>query len=198
MFCMALKPLLGHHQECLRQLEDIRDAFPVVMEEQMEKMWAVKLGLGTYDKEIVRELEMLMMQTPVDYTIFFRELSLVPEAIEPLKKSFYSKAPEEMLARWSNWFLKWKSFIDATPSGSRDAISRQMKLVNPKYILREWFVVPAYQEALKGDYTLMRELNEVMTRPYDEQSEEIVEKYYKLKPSKFLGVGGLSFLSCSS
>ena len=73
-----------------------------------------------------------------------------------------------------------------------------MKLINPKYILREWFLVPAYQQAAIGDYSFMRELQEVMTKPYAEQSREIEEKYYKIKPSEYLKVGGLSYYSCSS
>ena len=73
-----------------------------------------------------------------------------------------------------------------------------MKGVNPKYSLREWFVMPAYQQASTGNYALVRELQEVMTQPYAEQSKEMEEKYYKLKPSEFFDVGGLSYLSCSS
>jgi uncharacterized protein YdiU (UPF0061 family) len=73
-----------------------------------------------------------------------------------------------------------------------------MKLVNPKYTLREWFVVPAYQQATEGDYSLVRELQAVMTQPYAEQSEDLEEKYYKLKPTEFFEVGGVSHLSCSS
>lgn len=199
MFCTAMRPLLTSHQKCLRELEEIRDAFGIVMQEQMEKMWAAKLGLRTFEAELFRELEMLMVQTPVDYTIFFRELSMVPDDIGPLKKSFYHKAnPEGLDTRWSKWFTKWKSLIDADPLRSRDAISGQMKLINPKYSLREWLVVPAYQQAGEGNYTLIRELNEVMTQPYAEQSKEVEEKYYRLKPSEFLEVGGVSYLSCSS
>ncbi len=191
MFCTALAPLLTSHPECLERLQEILDTFPEVMQEQMEKMWAAKLGLGTFDAELVRELELLMVQTPVDYTIFFRELSSVPEDIGPLKKSFYNMADsEEMNTRWSKWFAKWKSLIDAA--------SRQMKLVNPKYSLREWFLVPAYQQAGEGNYTLIRELNEVMTQPYAEQSKEIEAKFYRLKPSELSKVGGVSYLSCSS
>ncbi len=197
MFCMALQPLLTSHQECLGQLNEIRDSFAIVMQEKMEKMWAAKLGLGTFDVDLFRELEMLMVQTPVDYTIFFRELSMVPEEIGPLKKSFYNKADTEIMdTRWSKWFMKWKLLIDSV--SSREAISEQMKLVNPKYSLREWFLVPAYQQAAEGNYTLLRELNEVMTRPYAEQSKEVEQKYYRPKPSEFLEVGGISHLSCSS
>jgi uncharacterized protein YdiU (UPF0061 family) len=73
-----------------------------------------------------------------------------------------------------------------------------MKLVNPKYSLQEWFVVPAYQQASAGNYDLVRELQEVMTQPYAEQSKDVEEKYYRLKPSELFDLGGLSHYSCSS
>ncbi|MEY8193244.1 MAG: hypothetical protein RPR28_00180, partial [Cycloclasticus sp.] len=66
------------------------------------------------------------------------------------------------------------------------------------YILREWFVVPAYQQATAGNYSLIRELQDVMTQPYAEQSKDVEDKYYRLKPAEFFEVGGLSHLSCSS
>lgn len=198
MFCTALRPLLTSHQDYLRQLDEIRDAFPIEMQAQMKKMWTAKLGLSTFHAELFSELEMLMVQTPVDYTIFFRELSSVPDDIGPLKKSFYGTDPDGMDKRWSEWLRRWKSLIDAAPPRSREEISTQMKLLNPKYSLREWFVVPAYQQAADGNYTIIRELQEVMTQPYSEQSKEVEEKYYRLKPSEFFEVGGLSFYSCSS
>jgi uncharacterized protein YdiU (UPF0061 family) len=73
-----------------------------------------------------------------------------------------------------------------------------MKLVNPKYSLREWFVVPAYQQAAEGNYALLRELQDVMTQPYAEQSEVVEKKYYRLKPLELFEVGGCSHHSCSS
>lgn len=205
MFWTALRPLLTSHQDCLRQFDEIRNDFPKVMQTHMERMWAAKLGLGTFHAALFSELETLMVQTPVDYTIFFRELSTVPNDIGPLKKSFYND-PEGMDNRWSEWLTKWKSLIgsasttDATaaPPHSREELSRQMKLVNPKYSLREWFVVPAYQQATAGNYALVRELQQVMTQPYAEQSKDVEGKYYRLKPPEFFDVGGLSYVSCSS
>jgi uncharacterized protein YdiU (UPF0061 family) len=73
-----------------------------------------------------------------------------------------------------------------------------MKLVNPKYTMREWFVVPAYQQAAEENYSLVRELQVVMTQPYTEQSEDMEGKYYRLKPVEFFDVAGLSYVSCSS
>jgi uncharacterized protein YdiU (UPF0061 family) len=73
-----------------------------------------------------------------------------------------------------------------------------MQGVNPKYSLREWLVVPAYQQAALGNYALVRELQAVMSQPYAEQSAAIADKYYQLKPAEFFEIGGLSHYSCSS
>lgn len=208
MFCTALQPLLVSHQNHLLELEEIRSGFSKVMQVYMEKMWAAKLGLSTFHAVLFNELEILMVQTSVDYTIFFRELSQLPEDIEPLKKSFYKDLTydEGIQKRWSLWLEKWKSLIcssnttdvNAASPQSREELSGQMKLVNPKYTLREWFLVPAYQQAKEGDYSLLRELQEVMTQPYAEQSKDVEGKYYSLKPSRLFEVGGISHVSCSS
>ena len=103
--------------------------------------------------------------------------------------------------RWSEWLTRWKSLVGASNASaqpSREEISSKMKGVNPKYSLREWLLVPAYQQAAAGNYALLRELQEVMTQPYAEQSQDIEDKYYRLKPVEFFGVGGFSHMSCSS
>ncbi|MEX2475977.1 YdiU family protein [Marinobacter sp.] len=199
-FCSALRPLLAAEPDCLQQLDEIQRDFPEVMQEQMEKMWAAKLGLDAFDAALFSELATLMMLTTVDYTLFFRELSSLPDDIGPLKKSFYkghtyAADPGGLDKRWSVWLSKWQSL---TQSHSREELSSQMKLVNPKYSLREWFVVPAYQQAAAGDYALLRELQDVMTQPYAEQSADVEEKYYRLKPPELFEVGGSSHYSCSS
>jgi uncharacterized protein YdiU (UPF0061 family) len=207
MFCTALQPLLASDLNAMQQLNEIRSGFAQVMHEEMEKMFAAKLGLGTFNATLFNELATLMLQTSVDYTIFFRELSMIPDDIGPLKKSFYNNLNEEMDKRWSEWLTKWKSLItnttdvnttDINTPRTLEDISEQMKRVNPKYTLREWLLAPAYQQAATGNYALVRELQEVMTQPYAEQSKEVEEKYYKLKPSEFNEVAGVSHLSCSS
>lgn len=199
-FCTALAPLLESDQDSLDKLNAIKDGFSLLMQEQIQTMWASKLGLDTFDAELFKELVVLMLQTSVDYTILFRELSHIPEDIEPLKKSFYQESitSENILTRWSEWLERWKSRINATSPESREKLSQQMKGINPKYTLREWFLVPAYQQATEGDYTLIKELQEIMTHPYDEQSKETEEKYYRLKPSEFFAIAGISHVSCSS
>jgi hypothetical protein len=37
-----------------------------------------------------------------------------------------------------------------------------------------------------------------MTKPYEEQSKEIENKYYTKKPAELFDIAGVSFVSCSS
>ena len=208
VFCAALQPLLTSDENALAKLDEIKKDFPIVMQIVMKEMWASKLGLDTYNAELFKELAMLMMHTSVDYTLFFRELSEVPEEITPLTKSFYMDITDDdnTLNRWSTWLENWRALIqsnnatevNATSSTSTEVLSKRMKQINPKYTLREWHLVPAYEDAAMGDYTRIKELQEVMTRPYDEQETDTAKKYYALKPSKFFEVAGISHVSCSS
>lgn len=199
MFCKALLPLLSDNQTA-QQLEAVRKSFPKVMQGEMINMWRAKLGLNTFNPPLFNALMTLMDETAVDYTIFFRELSSVPEEITPLAKSFYGDAPlnETLMNRWKQWLQQWHALTAADTPQAREALSKQMKSVNPKYTLREWILVPAYTQAAEGDYTLIRELQDVMTDPYAEHSEEIEAKYYRKKPSELFNIAGVSYVSCSS
>jgi len=202
MFCSSLEQLILSDENSLVELNKIRNEFSKVMQEQMENMWAKKLGIITFDLSLFDELQSLMIETSVDYTIFFRELSKIPESVQEIIKSFYTdiSLDESLQKAWIDWFTKWRSIIskDNTTDESIEKLSRKMKLINPKYILREWILVPAYQSAKEGDYSLIHELQEVMTDPYSEQSKDIEEKYYRLKPLEVFDIGGISHLSCSS
>ncbi len=191
MFCSTLIPLLEAYPNALENLATIRNNFAKVMVEKLQKMWASKLGLNKFDEELFNSLISLMIETKVDYTIFFRELSSIPEDISTLEKSFYYKIDNENIKnKWKDWLKNWKSKVNAT--------SKEMKDINPKYTLREWFLVPAYEEAKDGDYTLIHELQNIIANPYDEQSTEIEKKYYRKKPLEFFDIAGISHVSCSS
>ncbi|WP_297440596.1 protein adenylyltransferase SelO family protein [Sulfurimonas sp.] len=200
MFCKSLQPLLRLHKQEMQQLDTLMNDFSKVMQDKMMQMWASKLGLQTFNASLFDELIKLMIETSLDYTIFFRELSGVPDDISKLAKSFYGDSVynKEMMKSWSDWLEKWKSCVNVTTQEAREKLSQEMKQVNPKYTLREWFLVPAYKKAEQGDYTLIRELQEVMTNPYAEQSSEIEEKHYREKPSELFDIAGISHVSCSS
>jgi uncharacterized protein YdiU (UPF0061 family) len=73
-----------------------------------------------------------------------------------------------------------------------------MKRVNPSITWREWLVVPAYEQAQHGDMSLIQELQEVFSHPYDDLSEAMALKYDRLRPRDFFQAGGVSHYSCSS
>lgn len=190
MFCTALAPLLIKQPDAMKELEEIRNGFAVEIQDEIKTMFAAKMGLPTFNESLFSELITLMMETSVDYTIFFRELSSIPEDIDPLKKGFYGQLDDEMEMRWASWLTNWKSLVTSS--------SEEMKRINPKYSLREWLLAPAYQQAASRNYTPLRELQDVMTQPYAEQSKEVENKYYRLKPPEFDRLGGVSHMSCSS
>lgn len=196
-FCMSLAPLLKSDQNYIDKLENINNSFPILIQEKMQNMWASKLGLDSFDEELLDELMILMIKTSVDYTIFFRELSQIPDDINPLKKSFYKdiSQDETIKNKWEVWLSKWQSLIK---NKSPQKLSKKMKLINPKYILREWHLVATYTQANNGNYDLFKEVEEVMIAPYDEQSKEMEDKYYAIRPKEFFDVGGISHISCSS
>lgn len=199
MFCLSLKPLLEDNKKYLEKLEEIEIGFADIMQEKMEVMWSKKLGVDKFDENLFKELIILMIETQVDYTIFFRELSSLPNDIQTLKKSFYKKIDDNksLKDRWKKWLEKWNLHICSSLK-SKDEISKEMKSINPKYTLREWFLVPAYEKANEGDYSLIHELQEIMNNPYSEQSKEVEKKYYRLKPSELFDIAGISHVSCSS
>ncbi|WP_282146482.1 protein adenylyltransferase SelO [Alteromonas stellipolaris] len=196
MFCRAIEPLLADTPKELEALRDVNSNFATVMQEKMDNMWAAKLGLGVYDNELLLNLLHLMMRTGVDYNHFFRELSNLPTTVDALKTSFYAPLKEGMVSEWNEWLQQWREQLEK--SGDIDEIATKMKLNNPKFTWREWLVVPAYKEAEMGTFNRIHALQKVLTKPYEEQSEQTQSDYYRLRPREFFGAGGISHYSCSS
>jgi len=196
MFCSALRPLLGSHPERMQQLDALIAGFADAMQTKLKAMWAAKLGLKRFDLELFGTLANLMVETSVDYTIFFRELSSIPEGIEPLQRSFYGQPNASLEAHWRAWHSRWKQLLGTDRAAQE--ISNEMKQINPKYSLREWLLAPAYRQASRGDYSLIRALQTVMGQPYAEQSKAVEDQYYRLRPQEVTNLGGVTHMSCSS
>ena len=196
MFWAAVRPLLAEDADALELLDNVRQGFAETMQQQLQTMWAAKLGLAEFNPQLFNQLIKLMSQSEVDYTIFFRELSNIPDDILALKKSFYVNTSTQLDEKWQNWLTAWRKLV--IQDDNQEEVSEKMKQVNPKFTWREWLIVPAYEQAQQGDYSLVKELQEVLNHPYEEQSQAIEEKYYRLKPKAFFNAGGISHYSCSS
>ena len=204
MFCIALVPLLEQEENAIQALQALLDELPEIMQREMNHMWADKMGLAEFDLALFSELHTLMVETPVDYTLFWRELSNLPTQVAALQPSFYetrggyAKNNVAIESRWAAWLQKWHTALQQEAHNPAD-VSAAMKQINPKYIPREWMLVEAYRSATDAvDFTLVHKLHEVLEDPYSEQSEAVAALYYKKKEEKFFNLGGTSHCSCSS
>ena len=196
MFWKSLRQLLDGNAQNLARLDQIREKFAEVMQQEIEAMWVKKLGLNNFNSSLVNELLELMTISKTDYTVFFRRLSVIPEDLSMLKESFYMPSSEQLDARWNNWLQNWQ--LQLKGCNELGARSAAMQSNNPNITWREWLIAPAYEKAAQGDYSLIKELQDVFSNPYEEQSIELESKYNVMKPKQFFNLGGISHYSCSS
>jgi uncharacterized protein YdiU (UPF0061 family) len=195
MFWKALRPLLADNTAAEAELDAVRDGFGDAMAEAINAMWASKLGLSSPDPELAQELLGLMLASKLDYTVFFRQLSAIPETIEPLKASFYAGSSDALDAKWSSWLQQWRERLEA--QGDLQSASAAMQRVNPAITWREWLVAPAYEQAREAETTRIQELQKVFSTPYQAPPAELA-RYVQLKPREYFHAGGVSHYSCSS
>ncbi|QNG26126.1 protein adenylyltransferase SelO family protein [Synechococcus sp. HK01-R] len=196
MFWRSLRPLLEGNREALTELDAIHEGFAAVMQQELEAMWARKLGLAIYDEELVSKLLQLLMASRADYTRSFRLLSAIPEQASDLHPSFYVPSSSELDQQWESWLQQWRTQLHA--NNTLEETSAAMRRVNPAVTWREWLIAPAYQQAEQGDHSLIQELQEVFSTPYDDLSAERAARYDRLRPRDLFNTGGLSHYSCSS
>ena len=195
MFWKALRPLLADNTAAEAELDAVRDGFGDAMAEAINAMWASKLGLSSPDPELAQELLGLMLASKLDYTVFFRQLSAIPETIEALKASFYAGSSDALDAKWRGWLQQWRERLEA--QGDLQSASAAMQRVNPAITWREWLVAPAYEQAREAETTRIQELQEVFSAPYQAPPAELA-RYAQLKPREYFHAGGVSHYSCSS
>ena len=101
-----------------------------------------------------------------------------------------------MEMQWISWFNQWYQLI--MRENDKQMVSKSMLKTNPKYTWREWLIVPAYEQASRGDYSLIHQIQAVLNHPYEEQTQAIEDEYYRLRPEEYSYAGGISHYSCSS
>ena len=198
MLCSALRPLLEDDAARAEELEALRQGFQVEMERRLQRMWADKLGLERFDADLYVRLIALMQRSRPDYTPFFRALCDLPEDTAPLEATFHVAASDEVRQDWQAWLTQWHALTEDRNERERDALSADMKRINPRYTWREWLVSQAYEAAEEGDYAMVGELQELFNDPYTEQPGALAEQSDQKRPPQFEGLGGVSHYSCSS
>ena len=139
-------------------------------DEAVSDVRRAKLGFSEdYDAETASDmyeetLEPLMAESEVDYIVLFRNLSGVvklsdedvsedAKVMAPTSDAFYAAPDEEQAKRWRAFLSAWRSAVlaDAESNGGVDGVVERLCAANPKYVLREWMLVEAYDAAKRSN-----------------------------------------------
>ena len=160
----ALLPLIEDSDLAVAKLEVYKTAFP----DALLARWRAKLGLKTAeagDAELADDLLRLMAADRSDFTITFRRLASFdtePDAANTtLRDLFIDRAGFDAWAQRYAERLRSENSVDA-------ARALRMNAVNPNFVLRNHLAELAIRDAEAGDFTEVRQLLQVLARPFDE------------------------------
>jgi uncharacterized protein YdiU (UPF0061 family) len=149
--------------------------WPAFASEYAGRMRA-RLGLASSrdeDAELIRDLLALLQAGRIDYTRFFRALNSVdvqPFATLRAGSSTVNRTLSGMFmdrAGIEAWLARYRARLRAEASNDAER-SESMRLVNPKYLLRNWVAQEAIAAAQRGEFGLIDELRRLLAAPYDE------------------------------
>lgn len=195
----SLYPLI----EDAEALEEMLKTYqPEYTKRQLEQT-AAKLGISGEDEtfeKLAFDLAEIMYKSEIDMTLFYRNLNKFDaenplEFMSLLEETSYSEKFSSFENDWTDWLERYAKQIKTENTDSTERVS-SMNRVNPKYVLRNYMAQLAIDKADEGDYSLVKELYELLRNPYDEQAE--MEKWFVKRPDWAKNRVGCSMLSCSS
>jgi uncharacterized protein YdiU (UPF0061 family) len=167
LFCLgqALMPLIDDQAPALAALESYKQTFPATMDQGMRD----KLGLqGAHDgdRTLVEDLLQALHQDRVDYTVFWRRLSM---AVRESAHSTHAFEPVRDLFMHREVFDAWRvRYLERLGTNNRQSTGEAMLLNNPKFILRNHLGELAIRQAKTGNFAMVQELLHVLQAPFDE------------------------------
>lgn len=166
-FAETLLPFLGRNKE-----EAISTAQDAISEfgKHYQKNWfdgmCAKLGIFHGEKEdesLINQLLELMKHYHADYTNTFLTLTYRNE----------NDFPMGTMEDYKQWKEKWLARL-SRQSESEEEISDLMRNNNPALIPRNQWVEEAIDAAVqREDYTVMKQLLQVLHQPYDHRAEQL-------------------------
>ncbi len=202
----AIYPLIGDAEP----LQVVLNDYFVQYKQQWNAMMAQKLGFSVFkgeeDQVLFNDLEALLATVETDMTIFYRRLAKLPlqhdwtkeaQCIDFFSNSYYQS--EQLTPSYSQAFSRWlQRYVQRSLEDEYSAELRMqtMNAVNPKYVLRNYLAQEAIELAEQSDYSRIHELQKLLLKPYDEQSDK--EQFAQKRPDWARHKAGCSMLSCSS
>jgi len=179
----ALLPLMDV-ESAQAALKDYQDLYTNHYNNLMTK----KLGFNKTDSIISTLLDELlnqMQKSTVDYTLFFRRLSNINNTVE-LRDMFLDRN------KFDTWLKSYTDHFDVLELNIEEQ-REKMRMINPKYILRNYIAQIAIDKAEREqDYTEIEKLIAVLHNPFNEHPD--MEQYAGLPPDWASKVS----VSCSS
>ena len=199
-------------------MKEFTDTAAELFQGKSDETFRLKLGFeAEHDvgDTVWASLEPFLLKSRTDWTVFFRQLAYVmkefpdlassdfkgmlamlegDESARPGSSAFYEPLSEEQREEWLTWLGEWRQAL-ALSVDDDNSIYERMRLVNPKFVLREWMLVEAYSDAANGEEKTLRDMYELIQHPYDEGSPHESERYYRRAPDEVLHAGGTAFMS---
>lgn len=145
------------------------DEYEAVFVTEYFRLLRAKLGLFEQfdeDTELISDLLLQMQQSAADYSMFFRRLCDLDTADGAQNWDIKGMLVDP--AGFDHWLLRYRERLACEPSPDR---KETMKLVNPKFILRNHLAQKAIAMAEQGDFSEVDKLLKIVQRPFDEQPE---------------------------
>jgi len=175
--------------------------FETIYGGEITRVFSEKFGLYQWtdsEGDLVDDAFMLMNDTEIDMTIFFRTLAAARHT-DDFAGAFYVEGQwQQSREKLAAWFARYRAQCGLQNPSAEQQGARvvRMNAANPKYVLRNYLAQQAIEAAQQGDASKVHELMDVMRRPYDEQPGR--EAFAQKRPDWARHKAGCSMLSCSS
>lgn len=179
-------------------LEKILDDYGKQFWTEHDQMLAKKFGFDEVlpdDERFFTDWQQLMQDLNLDYTLFFQDLEkpISEIKVDDFSNSFYRNPNENEVKNFSDFIEKYKARKLKNKISETESLELMSK-TNPKFILRNYLLFDAIQDAENGDYELFFKLKQALQNPYENRFPEFNQK----RPSRYDNQTGSSQLSCSS
>jgi uncharacterized protein YdiU (UPF0061 family) len=186
-------------------LEDALGEYKTAYETQWLRMMLNKLGLDEYqteDEKLIQQLFDAFKLTETDMTLFFRGLMQIDFSTDfsgipaVLANAWYENEPSTQAQQsLLEWLQRYRQRLqnNAVPGAQRMLLMQQN---NPLYVLRNYLAQLAIDDAERGSFNKLYELQKVLKNPYTEQPGQ--EHLALKRPDWARQRAGCSMLSCSS
>lgn len=201
----ALLPVVKEKDVLEEVLANYNNSFTIGFGELMSSKIGIRSFRAENDQSLIDEMLAILQLVETDMTIFFRNLAgFDPSAPSDsgydtnfLTRASYDQAGCDHVyqERLKLWLFEYAQRLEKDGQEA-ELRKKQMNMINPKYVLRNYLVQVAIDKAENGDFSEVQNLLEVFRRPYDEQPD--FEKYAQKRPEWARNKAGCSMLSCSS